>query len=88
MRTTDKYRAVHNLKGDYKLELKLPKEMVKELQTKASNLGFSSIEEFIYFVLEEVLEEIRNKDFPGGGKKIGEQEQKEIKAKLQDLGYM
>ena len=70
------------------MELKLPEEIVEELQTRASDFGFNSPEIFVHYVLKELLEAIKKKDFLAGGKNIGEQEEKELRAKLQDLGYM
>ena len=70
------------------LKLKVPQEMLQELHSRAYDLGFTSSEEFVCYVLKEILESIKNKDFLDGSKKISEQEQKELRAKLQDLGYM
>jgi hypothetical protein len=70
------------------LKLKVPQEMLQELCSIAYDLGFKSSEEFVCYVLEELLEVIRDEDFLVGSKKISNQEQSELRAKLQDLGYM
>lgn len=70
------------------LKLQVPEEMLQELHSRACDFGFASSEEFICYVLKELLEAIRNKDLPAGSKMNSEQEQKELRAKLQDLGYM
>ena len=62
--------------------------MLEEVHNKAKDFGFTSTEGFICYVLEELLEAIRDKDFRAENKRNSEQEQKELKAKLQDLGYM
>ena len=70
------------------LKLQVPQEMLEELHSRASDFGFTSPEEFVHYVLSELLEAIRNQDFTAGSKKISEQEQRELRAKLQNLGYM
>lgn len=70
------------------LKLQVPEEMLQELHSRAYDFGFTSSEEFVCYVLNELLEAIRNKDLPAGSKMNSEQEQKKLRAKLQDLGYM
>jgi len=70
------------------LKLQVSKEMLDELQRRANDYGFSSSEEFVCYVLKELLESIRNKDFTPGSKINSEQEQEIMRARLQDLGYM
>ena len=70
------------------LKLQIPQEMLEKLHSRANDFGFKSSEEFVCYVLEELLEAIRNKDLLAGSEKISEQEQKELRAKLQHLGYM
>jgi hypothetical protein len=70
------------------LKLQIPEEMLEELHSTACGFGFTSSEEFVCFVLKELLEAIKNKDLLAGSEKISEQEQKELRAKLQNLGYM
>ncbi len=70
------------------LKQQVPQEMLEELHSRAIDFGFTSSEEFVLYVLKELLEAIRDKDFLAGSKKISEQEQRELRAKLQDLGYM
>lgn len=70
------------------LMIKIPQEMLEEVRNRAKDFGFTSTEEFICYVLEELLEAIRNKDSRVKNKRSSEREQKELRAKLQDLGYM
>lgn len=76
------------MKGDNELNIQLSEEMHKELQSIANDLGFTSTQEFVHYILRDVLDAVRNKDVPAGTKIISEQEQKEMKTKLQDLGYI
>ena len=69
-------------------ELQLPKETCEELHSRAKDFGFKSAEDFVCYVLRELLEAIKNKDFCGRGKEISELEEKELRAKLRNLGYM
>lgn len=70
------------------LTLKVPQKMLDELHCRAKYFGFTSSEEFVCYVLKELLEAIRDKHFLAGDEKINERELKELRAKLQNLGYM
>ncbi len=70
------------------LKLQVSEEMLQELHSRANDFGFKSSEDFVCYVLEELLEAIGNKDLLAGSEKISEQEQKELRVKLQHLGYM
>ena len=54
------------------LNLQIPKAMLAELQKRANDYGFSSSEEFVHFVLKELLESIKNKYFTPESKKYRE----------------
>ncbi len=70
------------------LKLQISKEVLEKLHSIANDYGFSSSEEFACYVLKELSESIKNKDLLAGSEKINEREQKELRVKLQDLGYM
>lgn len=70
------------------LNLQISQEMLEQLQSKADDFGFASSEEFVRYVLTELLEAIGNKDTPAGSEIDSEEEQKMLRTRLQDLGYM
>jgi len=63
------------------INIKISEEKKQKLLTKGEDLGFGNIEEYIIFVLEQVLDE---------GEEISEEEndEKEVREKLKDLGYL
>jgi len=63
------------------INIKISEEKKQKLLTKGEDLGFDNIEEYIIFVLEQVLDE---------GEEISEEEndEKEVREKLKDLGYL
>ena len=60
----------------------LPAELYRKVEEKAKATGFGSAEEYVRFVLEEVLKEDEGKtDFT-------EEEEEEVKKRLRGLGYL
>ena len=70
------------------LKLQIPREMLDELQKRADDFGFKTPEEFTRYVLKELLEAIRSKNFTSESSENSEKEQEIMRARLQDLGYM
>jgi len=65
-----------------KLEITIPKNLYEKLKEKYEEAGFKDINEFIVFVLEQLLEET-----PGGETLTPEEEEK-VKERLRALGYI
>lgn len=61
----------------------LPVELYRRIEDRLKATGFSTVEEYITFVLEEILTEERKEDTA-----IGEQEEEEVKKRLKSLGYL
>ena len=59
----------------------IPEEIYEAIKTKLSDFGFSSVEEYIVFVLRESLEEEQ-------GEIVSGEEEEEIQKRLRDLGYV
>jgi hypothetical protein len=70
------------------LRIPIQEETLQELHGRASEFGFTSSEEFVCYVLKELLEALRSDDFLTRSSKIDEQEEKELRAKLRNLGYI
>ena len=60
----------------------LPAKVYERIEQRAKATNFGSVEEYITFVLEEVLKEEAEE------KVYTEEEEKEIKKRLKDLGYL
>ena len=62
----------------------LPAELYRMIEERVKATGFGSVEEYIIFILKEVLEE-------EGGVEDGafsKEEEEEVKKRLKALGYM
>jgi len=61
----------------------LPAELYDRIEERAKATGFGSVEEYVSFVLEEVL-----KDEEEEGKAFSPEEEEEVKKRLRALGYL
>jgi len=63
----------------------LPSELYGRIDERVKATGFGSVDEYVVFVMEEVLKE----DEKGGGERVfSEEEEAEVKKRLRDLGYL
>ncbi|MFB6200098.1 MAG: CopG family transcriptional regulator [Candidatus Nanohaloarchaea archaeon] len=62
-------------------EVKIPEEFYERFESRASEKGFDSAEEYIIDVLRQVYDKLEPEDF-------SEEEEEQVKEKLKDLGYM
>lgn len=58
----------------------LPAELYSQIEERAKATGFNSIDDYVAFVLEEVVKE-------EGEEAISQEEEKEVKRRLRALGY-
>lgn len=61
----------------------LPRELVEKVRRRAEATGFGSVEEYVRFVLEEVVREEE-----GEADVMSEEEEESVKARLRSLGYL
>ena len=61
----------------------LPAELYREIEKRVSATDFSSVDEYVKFVMEEVVKEEGEED-----KVFSEEEEAEVKKRLKDLGYL
>ena len=66
----------------------IPKELYKEIENrvKLSKGTFKNVEEYVAFILTEVVREDQGKSSEGSG--FTHDEEEEIKARLNKLGYI
>jgi len=62
----------------------LPAELYSRIEEKAKTAGFGSVDEYIIFVLKEVLKEERGEE----ESVLSEEEEDEVKQRLRALGYL
>ena len=70
--------------GEEKVAIEIPKSLYERIKEHVEELGseFGSVEEFVVFVLEEVLRE------EGEEEVFTPEEEEEIKKRLRALGYL
>jgi Arc/MetJ-type ribon-helix-helix transcriptional regulator len=61
----------------------LPAELYSKVEGKVKATDFGSVDEYVEFVLEEVVKEEEEEE-----KAFSEEEEKEVKKRLKDLGYL
>jgi hypothetical protein len=61
----------------------LPSELYQRVEERAKATGFGSVEEYVIFVLSEVLSEGRDEEAT-----LSEEQEEEVKKRLKTLGYL
>ena len=62
----------------------LPVELYSRIEQRMKAMNFSSVEEYVIFVLEEVLKE----DGQQEGTVFSKDDEREVKKRLRSLGYL
>ena len=62
----------------------LPAELYRRVKDKAAATNFESVDEYVIFVLSEVLKE----EDEGEKLAVDSEQEKEIKKRLKELGYL
>jgi len=62
----------------------IPEEIYNKIEQRVADTEFDSVDEYIAFVLAEVLKENDEEDRPAYSK----EDEEEVKKRLRDLGYL
>ncbi len=66
------------------VEIKIPKRIYDEIKKRVEESNeFKSVEEYVTFVLEEILKEEDEEEY-----ELSEEEEERIKERLRGLGYL
>ncbi len=66
------------------VEIKIPKRIYDEIKKRVKESNeFKSVEEYVTFVLEEILKEEDEEEY-----ELSEEEEERIKERLRGLGYL
>ena len=65
-------------------QVSIPNELYEKIEKNLEDFGFKTVDEYIVFVLEEVLKS----DDSGEEQVFSEEEEEMIKKRLRDLGYL
>jgi len=71
-------------KGEERRALSLPAELYSRIEERVRATGFSSAEEYVVFVLEEVLKEGEETE----ERAFSKEDEEEVKKRLKALGYL
>lgn len=69
--------------------ISLPRELIKRLEEKMKEINynsneFKSVEEYVIFILEQTVSPEESEE----NQAYGEEEEKEVKERLKELGYL
>lgn len=70
-------------KGEESKEVFLPPELYGRIEERVKATGFGSVDEYVIFVLEEVLKEGKEEE-----RAFSKEEEEEAKKRLRALGYL
>jgi Arc/MetJ-type ribon-helix-helix transcriptional regulator len=68
-----------------RVTIKIPRPLYRKLQTLIEGSSFSSVTEFIVYVLRDIISE---KGIPADKDELTPEETKAIKQRLRNLGYL
>jgi len=61
----------------------IPKELAEKLKKRAENSGFSSLSNYVTYILRQVMSNIKEKN-----KTISKEDEEKVKDKLRGMGYL
>ncbi len=64
-------------------QLEIPMDLYNKLKKRVEDVGFGSVEEYVLFVLNEVVEDAGEEE-----PELSEEDEKKIKERLRSLGYL
>ena len=70
-----------------KVNIKISKKIYDEIEKRVDSGGFRSVEEFVNFVLEEVIKDIDGDSMPQDTD-LSKEEEEKVLEKLRALGYL
>ena len=68
------------------MEIEIDEDIYRVLEARAEEKDFQETDEYITHLLEQVVEKIR-KDKEGSKNSYTDEQEKEVKKRLEDLGY-
>jgi hypothetical protein len=66
-------------------EIKIPKDLIKKIGDHLRDTEFKSVEEYVTFVLEEVMKDDDNEEHE---EVFSEEDEAKVKERLRALGYL
>ena len=66
-------------------EIRIPTRLIEEIEERIGATEFESVEEYVTFVLEEV---VRDEDYEEPEEVFSEEDEAKVKERLRALGYL
>ena len=66
-------------------EINIPKEIIKKIEGRLEETDFESVDEYVSFVLEEVIKEVEEEE---PEEVFSEEDEEKVKERLRALGYL
>jgi len=65
--------------------VKIPKDLYKRIRKRIKDTGFTSVSEYVGYVLSEVLDNLEDEE---KDESFSEEEEEKVKERLRALGYL
>ena len=66
-------------------EIRIPKRLIEEIEERIKQTEFESVEEYVTFVLEEVVRDVEEEE---PEEVFSEEDETKVKERLRALGYL
>lgn len=66
-------------------EIRIPTRLIEEIEERIKQTEFESVEEYVTFVLEEVIKDV---DYEEPEEVFSEEDEAKVKERLRALGYL
>ena len=66
-------------------EIRISQDLLKKIKIRVEEAGFTSVDEYVTFVMEEVIKEVENEE---PEEVFSEEDEEKVKERLRALGYL
>lgn len=78
-----------NEKSEEKIVVRIQKSLAERIQKRLVNSGFKTMDDYVAYVLDQVLTDIETQPSPEQEQKVfSDKDQEEVEQRLKDLGYL
>jgi len=71
-----------------KYSVKIPEDIYKKIEGRIEEAGFDSVEDYVTYVLREVLASLEEEEEQEEEQVFSEEEEEKVKERLRALGYI
>jgi Arc/MetJ-type ribon-helix-helix transcriptional regulator len=66
-------------------DIRIPQDLIKKIEMRVEEAGFTSVDEYVTFVMEEVIKEVEDEE---PDEVFSEEDEVKVKERLRALGYL